>query len=171
MKNAIPNLPNPRMVLEKNGKTNFCRYGPKDFAEEGIFEISQGRRVLGPPIGWGCLMALHFSPCSYPPDFLAPSSPGAWYCPHQKWPIGNSLYWRYFNFSENWAFFSDFKIAPKWLYLGRWPQRPKSSPDIAWHMTYNNPGPYLSIWGPLGVSKVVKYKKLKNGHFPVWPIF
>ena len=51
MKNALPNLPNPRMVLEKNGKTNFGSYGPKDFAEKGIFGISQGTRLLGPLIG------------------------------------------------------------------------------------------------------------------------
>ena len=47
----------PGWSQKKNGKTNFSSYGPKDFAEKGIFGISQGTRVLGPPIGWICLMA------------------------------------------------------------------------------------------------------------------
>ena len=64
MKIMFPILPNPRMVLEKNGRTNFGSYGRKDFAEKGIFGIPQGTRVLEPHIGWGCLMALLFSPCS-----------------------------------------------------------------------------------------------------------
>ena len=64
MKNAFPNLPNPRMVLEKNGKTNFGSYGPKDFAEKGIFGISQGTQVLRPAKGWARSRPSNFSPCS-----------------------------------------------------------------------------------------------------------
>ena len=57
MKNAFLNFKIPLMVIEENVVNTIWSYIPKDFAEKGIFGISQGTRVLGPPIGWGCLMA------------------------------------------------------------------------------------------------------------------
>ena len=89
------------MVIEKSGGNNFWRYVPKDFAEKGILGISQKACALEPSKCWTRFWPSHFSPCSYPPEILAPSSPGVWLKNIKNPSEGKSLKKRYFNFGEN----------------------------------------------------------------------